>query len=348
MLFRSLLERQLSVNLNPDDSNARRLTYVQAIREALDQALERDNRMYVMGQGVNDAGGYWGATNDLYKKHGEHRVFETPLSENGMTGVAVGSAAVGMRPFYCHNRPDFLLLAMDQIINHASKWSFMYGGNSKAPITIWAITGRGWGSGPQHSQAFHGALMHFPGLKIVMPSTPYDAKGMIISAIADDSPVLILEHRWCFNQSGVVPEEPYSIPFGKGFIRREGGDVTIAAVSQMVMESMKAAEQLAEQGIQAEVIDMRTIKPLDEEIVLESVRKTGRLIVADTGWTTAGFSSELAAIVSEKAFHHLKHPVKRVACPDIPTPSSYALEEGYYQSSADIKAAALAMLQEVK
>ena len=318
----------------------RKITHSEAVREALDQALIHDERVFIMGQGVDDPGGLFGATLNLHKKHGNHRVFDTPLSENALTGIAIGSALAGLRPFYCHNRPDFLLIAMDQIVNHASKWSYMFGGTTKLPLVIWAVTARGWGSAAQHSQALQGLFMHIPGLKLVMPSTPYDAKGLIIAGIADDSPVLILEHRWLFNQKGYVPEELYSVPLGQGVIRRQGSDVTIVAISYMTLEARRAAEKLEGSGISAEVIDLRTLKPLDEEIILNSVKKTGRLIIADTGWKTGGVSAEIAAVVAEKGFEFLKKPVKRVACEDVPTPASYVLEEEFYPNVGDLVTAA--------
>jgi len=314
----------------------RRITYVNAVREALDQALSQDERVYVMGQGVDDPGGMFGATLGLHKKYGSSRVFDTPLSENALTGIAVGSALAGMRPFYCHNRPDFLLLAMDQIVNHASKWRYMFGGESKVPMVIWAVTGRGWGSAAQHSQALHGIFMHIPGLKLVMPSTPYDAKGLIITSIADDNPVMIFEHRWLFNRTGYVPEKLYAIPFGKGVVRKAGNDITVVAVSYMVVEALRAAEELKKNGIDAEIIDLRTLKPFDEELILGSVKKTGRLIIADTGWQTGGISAEIAAVITEKCFDWLKKPIRRVACPDVPTPASHVLEGVFYPTYQDI------------
>lgn len=340
-----LVEKQdFSYDLQEPECS-RKISYAEAVREALDQALALDDRVYIMGQGVDDPGGMFGATLNLHKKYGVNRVFDTPLSENALTGIAIGSALAGMRPFYCHNRPDFLLLTMDQIVNHASKWSYMFGGASKVPLVIWSVTGRGWGSAAQHSQALQGLFMHIPGLKIVMPTTPYDAKGLIISSIADDNPVVILDHRWLYKQIGGVPEEMYAIPLGKGVIRKNGKDLTIAAVSYMMMEALRAAEELADKNIDAEVIDLRTLKPLDEEIIINSVSKTGRLIVADTGWRTGGVSAEIAATVSEECFDSLKKPIQRVACPNVPTPASYVLEEEFYAGSRDIVQAALKLLE---
>lgn len=332
-----MLEKQGTFTYETEEMNeVRRMTYANAVREALDQALSRDERVYVMGQGVDDPGGMFGATLDLHKKHGSSRVFDTPLSENALTGIAIGSALAGMRPFYCHNRPDFLLIAMDQIVNHASKWRYMFGGKSKVPLVIWAVIGRGWGSAAQHSQALHGIFMHVPGLKLVMPSTPYDAKGLIITSIADDNPVIILEHRWLFNQTGYVPEKPYAVPFGKGVVRKAGKDITIVAVSYMVVEALRAADELKKNGIDAEIIDLRTLKPFDEELILNSVKKTGRLIIADTGWQTGGVSAEISAVIAEKGFDWLKKPVRRVACPDVPTPASHVLEEAFYPTHQDV------------
>lgn len=322
--------------LRLEEKQGRQLGYAAAIREALELALTNDDRVFVMGQGVDDPAGMFGITIDLHKKYGSHRVFDTPLSENALTGIAVGAALTGMRPVYMHNRPDFLLLAMDQIVNHASKWSYMFGGCSRVPMVIWSAVGRGWGGAAQHTQTLQGLFMHVPGLRVVMPTTPYDAKGLLISGIADGNPVIILEHRWLFKQSGNVPEGLYSIPFGKGVIRRPGKDVTIVAISYMVVEALAAAQELQKQGIDAEVIDPRTLKPLDEELILNSVKKTGRLVIADTGWKTGGVSAEITAVVAEKGLHYLKAPVKRVASLDIPTPASNILEAEFYADKADV------------
>lgn len=316
--------------------DVRKLTFPQALREALDQALERDDRVFIMGQGVDDPMGMFGTTLDLHKKYGSERVFDTPLSENALTGVAVGAAIAGLRPVYIHNRPDFLMLAMDQIVNHASKWSYMFGGHVSVPLVIRAVIGRGWGSAAQHSQSLHGLFMHVPGLKLVMPSTAYDAKGLLITSIADNNPVIFIEHRWSYKHEGHVPEEPYSIPFGKGIVRRLGKDVTIVGISYMVIEALRAAGKLQEEGYDLEVIDLRTLKPLDERIILNSVKKTGRLIIVDTDWVTGGVTAEIAATVAEKGFEYLKAPIKRVGWPDVPVPASYVLEEAFYPGAEQI------------
>lgn len=334
------IEREEPVFDENEGQNVRKLTFGEALREALDQALERDPRVYVMGQGINDAGGMFGSTQDLYKKYGTDRVFDTPLSEAGLTGIAVGSAMAGLRPVYIHNRPDFLLLAMDQIVNHASKWSYMFAGQVPIPLVIRSCIGRGWGSAAQHSQALQSLLVHIPGLRVVMPSTAYDAKGLLITSIADNNPVIFTEQRWLYKHKGAVPEYIYSIPFGQGIIRREGSDITIVGVSHMVIESLRAADELAKKGISVEVIDPRTLKPLDEDIILKSVGKTGHLLVADLSWKTGGFSAEVLAVVAEKALNSLKKPPVRVCFPDIPTPSSYVLEAAFYPGVEDIARAA--------
>lgn len=326
------------------ENEGRQLTHAEAIREALELALTHDDRVFIMGQGVDDPVGMFGITTDLHKKYGHDRVFDTPLSENALTGVAVGAALCDMRPVYMHNRPDFLLLAMDQIVNHASKWSYMFGGNVKVPLVIWAAIGRGWGGAAQHTQSLQGLFNHVPGLRLIMPSRPCDAKGLLLTSIADNNPVIIIEHRWLFRQAGPVPEGLYLIPLGRGVIRRQGTDITIVAISHMVIEALMAAQELQAQGIEAEVIDPRTLKPLDEEMILKSVKKTGRLIIADTGWKTGGVGAEIASMVAEKGFSYLKAPVKRIATLDVPTPAGYTLEAKFYPNKGDIVSGCLEVL----
>ena len=332
---KTLIEEEIDFE-DSTEKVGRKLSYVAAIREGLELALTSDEHVFVMGQGIDDPMGMFGITLDLHKKYGRDRVFETPLSENGLTGIAIGAALTGMRPVYMHNRPDFLLLAMDQIVNHASKWSYMFGGCIGVPIVIWAAVGRGWGGAAQHTQTLQGLFAHVPGLRLVMPSRPFDAKGLLITSIAENNPVIIIEHRWLLRQTGYVPEGLYTIPFGRGVVRKTGKDVTIVAISYMVIEALGAAQELQEQGIDVEVIDPRTLRPLDEEIILNSVKKTGRLIIADTGWKTGGVGAEIAAMVSENGFESLKAPIKRVASPDVPTPASFALEASFYPGKTDI------------
>ena len=335
---RSLAASEPFLQHSPD---VRRISYGEATNEALSQALSLDPRVFVMGQGVDDPSGMFGATRNLHLTFGRERVFDTPLAETALSGIAVGAALGGMRPVYFHNRPDFLLLAMDQLVNHAAKWHYMFGGAANVPLVFWACVGRGWGSAAQHSQALQGLFMHVPGLKLVMPSTCFDAKGLMLAAIADNNPVLIIDHRMNFKQRGIVPEEPYTVPLGKGVIRRSGRDVTVVAVSHLVTEAFLAAQELAEQGIEAEIIDPRTLRPLDEELILSSVARTGRLVVCDTGWKTGGVTAEIAALVAEKGFSSLKAPIARVANPDLPTPAGYTLEQAYYIGKNDIRDAIL-------
>lgn len=319
-----------------ESASDRVISYSTAIREATDQALERDPKVFVFGEGVDDPSGVFGTTKGLQEKYGAERVFDTPISENSLTGIAVGAAMAGMRPVLIHSRMDFLLISLDQLVNHACKWHYMFGGRVNVPLVIRTVSARGWGSGAQHSQCVQGMLMNVPGLKIAAPATPYDAKGLLISSIIDNGPVLFMEHRWLYKTIGNVPDSLYSIPFGKGAVRRRGSDVTIVAVSWMVVEAMKAAEKLQAENISAEVIDLRTIKPIDEAMIFESLAKTGVLCIADTGWKTGGVASEVSAVVAEKAFHLLKKPIIRICCPDAPTPASDILEQAYYPDAETI------------
>lgn len=323
----------------------RTITYCEALREGLEQAMERDKRVFVMGIGVDGPGAIFGSTTGLVQKFGQGRVFDIPLAENGITGVAVGAALAGMRPVMVHQRMDFMLYAMDQIVNHAAKWHYMFGGRLNVPLTIRAIIGRGWGQGAQHSQSLQALFAHVPGLKVVMPSSAFDAKGLLMASIEDENPVIFIEHRWLYGQTGEVPEEPYSIPIGCGAIKREGRDATVVAISHMVVAALEAARSLEADGIDVEVIDPRSIKPLDEAIICDSIRKTGRLIIADTGWKTGGVGAEIAALAAEKAFAYLKAPVRRVSLPDVPTPTSYALEARYYPGPQDIVSAVKATIR---
>jgi len=325
-------------------SNERQLSYRDAIREALDQALELDQRVFLIGEGIDDPGGVFGTTMGLAAKHGSRRVMDMPLAENGLTGVAAGAAMTGMRPVLIHMRVDFLPMAMDQIINHVAKWSYMTGGRTKVPLTMRAIIGRGWGSAAQHSQSLQALFAHIPGLRVVMPATPYDAKGLLLGCIASGVPSLVIEHRWLYDRLGPVPDEPYTVPVGKAAILREGSDVTLIGVSQMVLELLQAADELARQGISAEVLDLRSVRPLDEDLIIASVRKTGRLVVADTGWRQCGISAEVAAVVAEHAWDRLKAPVRRICLADCPTPASPVLEREYYPGVPIIVATATELL----
>ena len=304
------------------------LSYMEALHEALSLALELDPKVLILGQGVNDPKGMFGVTTGLHEKFGKDRVFDTPLSEEGMTGICTGASMNGLRPVYMHNRPDFLLLAFNQIVSHASKIHYMDNGETNVPLVIWSAIGRGWGSGYQHSQPIQGLLLGVPGLKIVMPSTPHDAKGLMLSAIADNNPVLIFEHRWSMRNKGVVPEGAYKISLGKGIYRRKGNDLTIVGTSHILELAIKAADEL--EGITADVIDLRTIKPLDEKIIIDSLQKTGRILIVDTGWEMGGVCAEIGCMVAEKGFSFLKGPVRRLGLSDIPSPAGFTLEQYYY------------------
>ncbi len=323
----------------------RQIKYHEAILEATDQIMELDPKVYIMGLGVPDPKGIFGTTTGLEKKYGSERVQDMPTSENAMTGIAIGSAINGMRPIMTHQRVDFFLLAMDQLTNNAAKWHYMFGGKMKVPMVIRLIIGRGWGQGPQHSQTLHSFFAHIPGLKVVMPSNPYDAKGLLISAVEDDNPVVYLEHRWLHGIFGDVPKELFRVPIGKAKVVREGTDVTVIACSQMTLEAFKAAQWLQKDGISVEIIDIRSLKPLDKETLLDSIRKTGRLVVADPDWKTVGFSAEILAIAAEEAFSFLKCPPIRITYPDRLTPTSWALSNHYYPTAKHIASEILKMMQ---
>lgn len=314
----------------------RELKYAEAEKEVLIHKMTQDNNMLMMGQGINDEDALFGVTTGLHKIFGKERIFDTPIAENGMMGVAIGAAMSGMRVLYMHNRPDFLMMAMDQIVNHAAKYRYMSGGGIKVPLVIWAATGQGWGAAAQHSQSIHGMLLQIPGLKIVMPSTPSDAKGLLTTALEDENPVLFLEHRKLFEQTEYVPKNEYKIPFGKGTVKRVGCDVTIIAISAMVREAIEAAKELENKGISAEIIDLRTVKPYDKEILVQSVRKTKKVVIADTSWEMGSVAKELSHFLYSEFFGYLEHTIEVVALPNVPTPASYVLEEAFYKDKKDI------------
>lgn len=323
---------------------ARLLRYAEAVREALVECMAADPRVYVMGLGVPDPKGLFGSTLGLREEFGAARVRDMPTSENAMTGVAIGSSLVGSRPVLMHQRVEFSLLAMEQMVNQAAKWHYMFGGKTSVPLVIRLIIGRGWGQGPQHSQSLHSWFSHVPGLKVVMPSTAYDAKGMYVSAIEDDDPVVVLEHRWLHDTFGEVPEGRYRVALGTQRVARAGTDLTIAASSHMVVESLKAAQVLAEAGIEAEVIDVRSLAPFDASPIVESVHRTGHLLVADVDWSHVGFSAEILARVGEQAFGALRAPPRRVCLADCPTPTSRPLLELCYPRARHIAIEAAGLL----
>ena len=322
----------------------RQLKYFEAVHEALDICLERDQRNYLIGLGVPDPIGVFGTTKGLQDKYGPQRVLDMPVAENAMTGVALGSALVGMRPVMTHMRLEFAMSAIDQICNQAAKWHYMFGGRSKVPMTIRMMIGRGWGQGPQHSQSLHAWFAHIPGLKVVMPSNPHDAKGLLIASIEDDNPVVFIEHRWLHTLQGPVPEDHYTVPLGEPRVVATGSDVTIVASSYATIDAIKAAQLLAQTGIKAEVIDLRTLVPRNDAPIFESVKKTGRLVVVDQGTLTGGFAGEIVARVTEQAFGDLKCAPARVTSPDYPAPTTRGLSNYYYATPLHVVAAARRML----
>jgi pyruvate dehydrogenase E1 component beta subunit len=317
----------------------RTLNYAQAIREAHAQALAADARTFVIGQGLWSPWYAGTSLEALDKEFGKSRIIDSPVSENAVTGLAIGAALAGMRPIVFHPRMDFMLLAMDPIVNQAANWSYLFAGRQGVPMVIRAVINRAGEQGAQHSQALHAMFMHVPGLKVVMPATPYDAKGLLLSALDDANPVMYIDDRWLYGQAGDVPEQMYRVPIGKAALRRTGGDVTIIAVSWMVTQAEIAADRLEAEGIRADLIDLRSLKPWDANLAIASVRKTGRAVVADCGWRTAGVSAEIAATLSVEAFDHLRAPVERVALPDAPAPVSRAEELAYYPDASAIYAA---------
>ncbi len=317
-------------------SSHRILSYSLAINEALHQTMAADPAVFLIGQGVKSPWYVGNTAQGLRERFGDERIIDTPVSENAMTGAAVGAALAGMRPVVVHPRMDFMFYAFDPIINEAANWYYMNGGSLPVPVVFWGIINRGGEQAAQHSQALHGMFAQVPGLKVVMPATPYDAKGLMVAAIREPNPVVFIDDRWLYRLEEPVPEEIYDVEIGRARIAREGTDVTVAASSFMVQEALMASELLAEAGIAAEIIDLRTIKPLDGETLVASVKKTGRMVVADGGWRSFGVAAEVSALVAERAFGALRAPVARVALPDCPAPASAALENVYYRNSTDI------------
>lgn len=316
--------------------NNRILTYVEAIKEAVEQEMERDPRVFVIGLGVDDFKGIMGSTIGLVEKFGSKRIVDTPLAEDGMTGVAIGAALGGLRPIHVHIRMDFLLLAMNQLVNIAAKSSYMYGGSYSLPLVVRSIIGRSWGQGAQHSQAFQSFFMHVPGLKVVAPSTPYDAKGCLVQSIRDNNPVIFIEHRMLYNQKSYVPKELYTVDFGKARILAEGKHITLVGISYMVVECLRAQKYLEKVGISVEIIDPVTLSPLDIDTIIKSVKKTGNLIVVDTGWASCGASAEIVSLVSEKLGGLKDIRVKRMGFEPVPCPTTRPLENLFYPNAHKI------------
>lgn len=322
------------------------LSYAGAIREATEQEMARDPSVIVMGLGVDDPKPIYGTTAGLAARFGRDRVFNTPLAEEAMTGVAIGAALGGLRPIHVHIRMDFVLLAMNQLVNIAAKSRYMYGGSVAVPIVVRSIIGRSWGQGAQHSQALHSFFMHVPGLKVVAPSTPYDAKGALTAAIRDDNPVMFIEHRLLHAVTGHVPEPAYTVPFGRARVLAEGTDVTVVGISHMAVEALRARRHLERAGIAADVIDPVSLSPLDMDTIEASLRRTGRLLVVDCGWTTCGASAEIVARAVERLQDVREIRVRRLGFAPVVCPTTKSLEDLFYPNPRKIAAAAYALVHD--
>lgn len=303
------------------------MSYVEALRDALRSQMRKDDHVFVIGEEVGNYGGIFGVTQGLYEEFGPERMIDTPISESGFIGAAVGAAITGMRPVAEIMFTDFALVAMDQIVNQAAKIKYMFGGKAQVPLVIRIPTGTGRGAAAQHSQSLEAWFAHIPGLKVVMPSTPFDAKGLLNSAILDNNPIIFIEHKMLYKTSGQVPAEEYYIPIGKADVKKEGSDVTIVATLMLLHTALDAAEKLAAEGISAEVVDPRTIYPLDKATIIESVKKTNRAVVVHEASKTGGVGGEISAVIMEEAFDYLDAPVLRCAGIDVPIPFSPDLEK---------------------
>jgi pyruvate/2-oxoglutarate/acetoin dehydrogenase E1 component len=312
------------------------LTYAEAVRDALATALRADPGVVVFGLGTDDPKGVFGTSLNLHKEFGGGRVFDTPTSENALTGIAVGMALAGQRPVLTHQRLDFSLLSMDQLVNNAAKWRFMFGGGRSASIVVRMIIGRGWGQGPTHSQNLQALFAHIPGLKVVMPCFADDAKGLLLASIFDDDPVIFLEHRWLHNGQCEVPEGDARVPLGKARLVREGKDITIVAMSYMTVEAVRAADFLKTQGIHVDLLDLRTVRPIDWDAIKTSLKKTGRLLALDTDHETGGVAGEIIARMATDHWPDFAAPPRRLASPDFPEATSPALTRDYHVRASHI------------
>lgn len=313
------------------------ISFADQIQLAQQRAMKDDPDMLCFGLGVDDPKRIFGTTHGLVEEFGKQRVFDMPTSENAMTGVGIGAAIAGSRVLMTHQRVDFFLLAMDQLVNNAAKWHYMFDGQMNVPLTIRLIIGRGWGQGPTHAQNLHSWFAHIPGLKVVMPTTPLDANHMLYESIMDNNPVIFLEHRWLHHQNTPEYDQlPAPLPIGKAKVLKRGGDITIVSMSYLTVEALKACDELAKHNINAELIDLRSINPVDWQTIGSSLEKTGRLLVLDTGSITGSFAAEIVAKMSEKHFHSLRSAPIRMALPDIPEPTSYGMTKTFYTSAMDI------------
>lgn len=314
----------------------RTMNAAQAINDALHLAMELDPAVICYGLGIDDPKTIFGTTAGLQERFGAARVFDTPTSENAMTGVGIGAALGGLRPVMCHQRLDFFLLAMDQLVNNAAKWRYTFGEGHSVPLTLRLILGRGWGQGPTHSQNLQAWFAHVPGLKVVMPASAADARGLLLSSIFDDDPVVFLEHRWMHAATGEVPQGDVRVPIGKAQRLREGDAVTIVAMSYLVAEARHACRALESIGVHCDLIDLRSIKPLDMATLAASLKRTGRLLVLDTGAATGSVAGEIIARLTMEHWSSFRCPPQRLAAPDCPEPTSYGISRAFYTGAADI------------
>ncbi|NQU56802.1 MAG: alpha-ketoacid dehydrogenase subunit beta [Rhodospirillales bacterium] len=331
--------------MSSPSKTTRTLTYAEAILEAVDQEMGRDPDVFVMGLDVDDHKAILGSTRGLLEKYGPERIFTTPLSEDAMTGVAIGAAMAGMRPIHVHIRMDFLTLCMNQLVNMAAKSHYMFGGAVSVPLVVRSTIGKSWGQGPQHSQALYSMFAHIPGLKVVAPSNAHDAKGCMIAAIRDNNPVIFTEHRMLYYTEALVPEEPYEIPFGEAKIRSKGDDLTLVGISNMVVECMRVHEILADEGISVEVIDPISLVPLDMDTIIASARRTGRLLVVDNAWTNCGMSAEILASAAERIDPDEGVLMQRMGFAPTPCPTTPTLEDAFYPNPATIAQKAYEMVR---
>jgi len=317
-------------------TNERIITYLEAVREAMVQEMRQNENVFLLGEDIGIYGGAFGVTEGMIAEFGPERIRNTPISELGMAGVAVGAALTGMRPIVDYQFSDFLTIGMDQIVNQAAKVRYMYGGKAEVPLVIRTPSGAGTGAAAQHSQSLEAWMAHIPGLKVVQPATAYDAKGLLKAAINDNNPVIFYEHKLLYKTSSQVPEKLYEIPLGKADVKREGHDLTIIATAIMVHRALEAASILAKEGIDVEIIDPRTLVPLDEATILQSVAKTGRALIVHEAVKRGGYGGEIASIIGEKAFHHLQAPIKRLGALPTPVPYSEILERAAIPQVDDI------------
>lgn len=331
------------------EAGNREITYLEAVREALLQEMRRDPEVFLLGEDIGVYGGAFGVTRGLLEEFGPERVRDTPISEAAIAGAATGAALMGMRPVMEVMFMDFITISMNQLVNQAAKIRFMFGGKASIPMVVRAPAGSGTGAAAQHCQSLEAWFVHVPGIKVVSPATPYDVKGLLVTAIRDNNPVIFMEHKLLYRTKAHVPEDLYSIPLGQAEVRRAGRDLTIVAYSIMVPRALEAAERLSGEGIEVEVVDLRSLKPLDEETVVRSVAKTGRVLIVHEAPRTGGFGGELAAVIANsEAFDYLDAPIRRLCGRDIPIPYNRTLEQATVPQVEDIVAAARALATEGK